>query len=194
MDSRSPATPTSAGFRLTNCDAWRKHSKSAHRRLIHSRGSLCLSLRGDVLDRCGDRRLMVEPSQLVWPGTVDVQWRYHIRHQTLQAFAAMVARAQIMHIRVAEGSQCELRNETVSASLASACTSVYGAPGHCFMDCDYNIELLINELTATFDRATPAQSRIISPEYLWLQSGPGHEEDKPGYFGHGRKLSTPKTF
>ena len=35
-------------------------AKSVHTRLVHSRGDLCLFLCGDVLDRRGDGRLIVE--------------------------------------------------------------------------------------------------------------------------------------
>jgi transposase len=34
--------------------------KSVHRRLVHSCGNLCVFLGGDLLDCCGDGRLMVE--------------------------------------------------------------------------------------------------------------------------------------
>jgi hypothetical protein len=40
-----------------------------------------LFLCGDVLDRRGDRRLLVEVGQLILPGAVQVHMVYHIGHQ-----------------------------------------------------------------------------------------------------------------
>jgi hypothetical protein len=55
--------------------------KSIHMTLVHSGSDFCVFLCGDVLDRRGDRRLIVEVGQLIVPGAVQVPMVYHIGHQ-----------------------------------------------------------------------------------------------------------------
>jgi hypothetical protein len=55
--------------------------KSGHMTLVHSRGNFGMLFCGDVLNRRGDRRLVIDLGQLVEPGAIDVEVFLHIGHQ-----------------------------------------------------------------------------------------------------------------
>ena len=99
-------------------------TKSVHMRMVHSvsRGE---GISPDhTLHRRGDRGVVIDVRQFVWPRAIHIEMLGHIGYQVLQACAGVIAGAEVMHI--AKGALDRVGPGTIGRSKEQPYAQVFG--------------------------------------------------------------------
>src|SRR5215813_12033492 len=98
--------------------------KSVHMRMVHSASRGEGIFHDHTLHRHGDRGVVIDVGQFVSPRAIHIEMLDHIGHQVLQAFARVIAGAEVMH--VTKGALDRVGSGTISRQQEQPHARVFG--------------------------------------------------------------------